>query len=78
MKLRPPGYRHLPIGLGHWRTPRVSAALCLRPQKKPASLAGFLHLTPKTSRRAALFLPPCLLFRSPRSPQLLIQTPSSF
>jgi hypothetical protein len=63
---------------GHWRIPLpVTAALCLRPQKKPALLAGFLYLRLNISPLTSLFLPTAPLSRSPRSLQLTIQTPSS-
>jgi hypothetical protein len=45
--------------------------------KKPASLAGFLHLTLCISHLTALFLLTVLLSRPPTALQLTIQTPSS-
>jgi len=41
----------------HWRTPLVSAALCLRPQKTSLHWLAPLYLTPNISRLTALFLP---------------------
>jgi hypothetical protein len=44
MKTQLPALLVFLFGASHWRTPLVSVALCLRPQKKPASLAGFPYL----------------------------------
>jgi len=45
--------------------------------KKPASLAGSFYLRLSLTRLTALFLPAASLCRSPRSLQLITQTPSS-
>ncbi len=62
----------------HWRAPlHLSAPTLSATTKKPASLAGFRFLILSISPLLALFIPATPLFRSPRSPQLPIQTPSS-
>ncbi len=77
MKTQLPAMVVFLFGPTHWRTPLVSAALCLRPQKNQPSLAGFLYLRLTVFDLTALLLPPASLSCRRRSFQSTIQTPSS-
>jgi hypothetical protein len=57
-------------------SPRLRRILS-SPTKKPASLGWLLYLIFNLTRLTPLFLPVSPLSRTPRSLQLIIQTPSS-